>query len=62
MTKPTPKPTTKPRTVEGVRSSYQPSRLELNADSRGSVSFEEAVKALTEPVKIRWIDRPKRTG
>ena len=62
MTKPTPKPTTKPHTFEVVRTCFQPSRLELNADGRVPASFEEAVKALTEPVKIRWIDRPKRTG
>ena len=61
MTTPTQKTKpTKPRTVELVRSSYQPSRRELNADARVPASFDEVVKALTEPVKIRWIDRPKR--
>lgn len=53
--------TPKSRTVDLVRSTYQPSRRELDADARVPASFEEVVKALTEPVNVRWIDRPKRT-
>lgn len=60
MTKPSHKP--KPRTVEVVRSTYQPSKRELEADARIPASFDQAVKALTQPVKIRYIDRPKRAG
>lgn len=52
----------KPRTVEVVRSSYQPSKRELEADARVPASFEQAVAALTKPVKIQYIDRPKRAS
>lgn len=56
------KPRTKPRTVEVVRSTYQPSKRELESDARVPASFEQAVTALTKPVKIRYIDRPKRAS
>ncbi len=49
----------KPRTVEIVQSDYQPSKAELEADARVEATFEEAVDALTRPVSIRYIDRPK---
>ena len=54
----TPKPA-KPRTVELVRSSHQPSSRELNADADVPASFDEAVEPLTQPVNIRYIDRPR---
>lgn len=50
----------KPRTVEIVKSDYQPSKAELEADMRVSATFDQAVTALTRPVNIRYIDRPKR--
>ncbi len=55
--------TTKPkaRTVEIVNSDYQPSKEELAEDMRVDATFEEAVDALTRPVSIRYIDRPKRS-
>ena len=53
----TPKP--KPREVEIVQSDYQPSKAELEADMRVDATFEEAVDALTRPVRIRYVDRPK---
>lgn len=49
----------KPRTVEIVQSDYQPSKAELEEDMRVDATFEEAVDALTQPVNIRYIDRPK---
>lgn len=52
----------KPKTVEVVRPTYQPSKRELEADARVPAAFDQAVKALTQPVKIRYIDRPKRTS
>ena len=55
MTAPT---KTKPRTVEIVQSSYQPSKAELEEDMRVEATFEEAVDALTQPVKIDYVDRP----
>ena len=48
-----------PREVEVVRPSYQPSRAELEEDMRVEATFEEAVKALAQPVKIRYVSRPR---
>ena len=50
----------KPETVEIVHSGYQPSKDELEADQRVDATFDEAVEALTKPVDIRYINRPKR--
>ena len=49
-----------PREVEIVHPSYQPSKAELEDDLRVDTGFEEAVDALTKPVRIRHIYRPKR--
>lgn len=56
MTTETRKP---PRDVEVVHPSYQPSRAELEEDMRVNATFEESVRALTRPVRIRHISRPK---
>lgn len=53
MTKP------KAREVEIVSPDYQPSAAELEADVRVEATFDEAVDALTRPVSIRYVDRPK---
>ena len=59
-TKPSP---TAPPIVEVVRPSYQPSKAELEEDMRVNASFEEAVKALVRPVRLRYVSRPpKRPG
>ncbi len=50
---------TKPRDVEIVSSDYQPSKKELEEDMRVDATFEEAVDALTQPVNVRYIDRPR---
>ena len=50
----------KPGDVEIAHSDYQPSKAELEADLRVDATFDEAVKALTKPVKIRYVSRPKR--
>ena len=42
----------KPREVEVVHPSYQPSKAELEEDMRVKATFDEAVKALTRPVSI----------
>ena len=55
--KPTPK---KPRTVEIVRSDYQPSKAELEEDMNIDASLEELVQAVAEPVTIKYIPRPKQ--
>ena len=48
-----------PREVEVVHPSYQPSRAELEEDMRVNVTFEEAIQALAQPVRIRYIKRPR---
>ena len=53
MTKP------KARDVEIVHPDYQPSAAELEEDVRVDATFDEAVDALTRPVSIRYVDRPK---
>ena len=59
MTKPTtPTPTDRP-SVQVTHPSYQPSKAELEADLRVNATFEEAVEALAQPVRIRYIGRPK---
>ena len=45
--------------VEIVNPDYQPSKAELEEDARLDATFEEAVKALTRPVRIKHIDSPK---
>lgn len=49
----------KPKTIELVKSTYQPTKAELEQDLRVPATFEEAVNALVQPVKIRWIDKPR---
>ncbi len=56
----TAKPKRNPREIEVVRSEYQPSKAELEADARIDATFEEAVDALCQPVDIRYVDRPSR--
>ena len=55
--KPAPK---KPRTVEIVRSDYQPSKAELEEDMSIDASFEELMQSVAEPVAIKYIPRPKK--
>ena len=47
------------REVEIVNPDYQPSAAELAEDVRVDATFDEAVDALTKPVSIRYVDRPK---
>ena len=60
-----PKPTTPPSTDRPVvrvpHSSYQPSAKELREDLRptGKGQFEDAVKALVRPVRVRQGMPPK---
>ena len=45
-----------PRTVEIVHQSYQPSKVELEADRRiKGVTFKQAIAALVRPVRIRRV-------
>ena len=48
-----------PREVEIVHSSYRPTKAELEQDMRVDAAFEEAIKTLVSPVRIRYVKRPK---
>jgi len=50
----------KPREVEIIHPSYQPSAAELREDLRIDATFEEAVKALVKPVRIQYVLPKKR--
>ena len=57
---------TKPkRTVKIVRSTYQPSKAELEEDANLAVppgtTPERLAKILLQPAKIRHIDKPKKS-
>ena len=49
-----------PPVLELVHPSYQPSKAELKEDLRVDATFEEAVQALAQPVKVRYLKHPKR--
>ena len=49
-----------PREIELVHPSYQPSKAELEEDLRVDATFEEAVRALAQPVKLRYVKYPGR--
>lgn len=50
-----------PRTIEIPDRSYQPSRKELREDLRLKGTFEDAMKALVQPVKVRKV-MPAKEG
>jgi len=50
----------KPRRMPLARNTYQPSRAWLERDMRVDATFDEAVDALCQPVRIGCVDRPKR--
>ena len=58
MTKPT-TPTSTDRPVRVPHTSYQPSAKELREDLRLKGRFEDAVKALVRPVRVRQVMPPK---
>ena len=45
----------KPKTVELVKSDYQPSKAELGADLRIKGTLKQAIQALIRPVRIRRV-------
>ena len=49
-----------PPVIELVHPSYQPSKAELEEDLRVDATFDEAVQALVQPVKVRYVKYPKR--
>ena len=57
---------TKPRTVELVKSSYQPTKAELEEEISLDIPgdsvlerMEHLAKAMMQPVNIRWISKPR---
>ena len=50
----------KPKTVELVRSDYQPTKREKEETFATDASFKQAVDAVLRPVKPRWIDKPRK--
>ena len=55
-------PPKKRRTVEIVRSDYQPSKAEMEEDLSIDASFEEIAQAVTETVEVKVIPRPMPKG
>ena len=49
------KPTTPPPTAKVPHTSYQPTAKELREDLRLKGRFEDAVKALVRPVRVRQV-------
>ena len=51
----------KPRTVELVRSSYQPTKAEMEEEWEApeSLTLEQITKAVLQPVRIRWVGKPR---
>ena len=49
----------KTKTVELVRTDYQPTKREKEEAIQSDASFEEIADALLTPVNIRWIARPR---
>ena len=45
-----------PREVKVPDPSYQPTAAELREDLRVDETFEEAAKAVTETVRLRYVD------
>ncbi len=45
--------------AEVVNSNYQPSKAELEQDLRFEGAFEEAARALVQPVNIRQVIKPR---
>ena len=47
------------KTVELVRSAYQPTKAEQEEKVRANASMEEIADAVLSPVNVRWINRPR---
>ncbi len=49
----------KPKTVELVKSSYQPTKAEKKEEIQINATLDELVETAVRPVNIRWIDKPR---
>ena len=52
-------PKKKSKTVELVRSTYQPTKAEKCEEFQTDASVEQMADALLRPVNVRWIDKPR---
>lgn len=50
---------TKHRTVELVKSDYQPTKSEREEEFKIDATFNQLAAAVVRPVKVRWIARPR---
>ena len=56
----------KPKTVELVKSTYQPTKAEMNEEftlrkpDSTAPTVEEIAQAVFHPASIRWIDNPRK--
>jgi hypothetical protein len=48
------------KTVELVKTSYQPTRAEIEEGFTINSTLEDLTKAMVNPVKVRWIDQPRK--
>ena len=49
----------KSRTVELVKSSYQPTKAELKEKAVVDGSLEQIAQTILRPIKPRWIKKPR---
>ena len=47
------------KTVELVRSTYQPTKAEKCDEFQTDASVEQMADALLRPVNVRWLDKPR---
>ena len=52
-------PSPTPKTIEHPKSTYQPTKAELEADAHINAPFEEVALGMVEPVKVLWIGKPR---
>ena len=48
------------KTVELVKSSYQPTKTEREEGFTINAALDDLTKAMVQPVKVRWIDQPRK--
>ena len=48
------------KTVELVKTSYQPTKAKIEEGFTINATLEDLTKAMVKPVKVRWIDRPRK--
>ena len=51
--------TEKPKTVELVRSDYQPTKAEKEEEFEINATMDELGDVLMRPISARWIDKPR---